>query len=524
MCHANRAKLDPGKYVMKRFGFRGLMGQSEGTRGRSPGWRRSFTWLGLVIVTGALVLGLRSPAVAATPRHYTDLTFPPLPEVRLPDATEFQLANGMTVYLIEDRELPLISGRALIRTGSRWEPPEQAGLASITGAVLRSGGTTAHAADTLNQLLEDRAASIESSIGTSSGSVTFNALSENTDEVLGWFAEVLRSPAFEASKIDLEKQQWRGAIARRNDDPNDIAYREFDKLIYGADSPYASTVEYATLDRIEREDVVDFYARYIVPSRIILGIVGDFDTATLRQQIETVFGDWQVNAPPLPALPAVEPAQTPGVFYVDRPQLTQSTVVLGHLGGLASSPDYPALSVTNNILNGFGGRLFNELRSRQGLAYSVYGYWGTGYDYPGTMIAGGQTRSEATVPLIAGIRQEIERLQAEPITEDELAYARESTLNSFVFNFADPGQTLSRLMTYDYFDYPSDFLFRYQNAVKATTIADVQRVAQTYFQPDRLTMLVVGNLSAIQPPLSELDATPTAIDITIATPTAAAQN
>jgi zinc protease len=161
------------------------------------------------------------------------------------------------------------------------------------------------------------------------------------------------------------------------------------------------------------------------------------------------------------------------------------------LGGQFNSPDYPALDVLNGVLNGFGGRLFNSVRSRQGLAYSVYGSWSPRYDYPGVFFAGGQTRSEATVPFIKGIQTEIEKLKSELVTPAELAYAKDSVLNSFVFNFENPSQTLSRLMRYEYYGYPADFLFRYQKAVEATTAADVQRVAQTYLKPENLVTLVV---------------------------------
>jgi zinc protease len=200
---------------------------------------------------------------------------------------------------------------------------------------------------------------------------------------------------------------------------------------------------------------------------------------------------------------------------VNQPQLTQSYVQIGHIGGELNSPDYPALDVLNQVMNGFGGRLFNEVRSRQGLSYSVYGFWSPRYDFPGTFIAGGQTRSDATVPFIQAVRAEIEKFRTTPITPEELASAKDQVLNSFVFNFQDPSQTLARLMRYEYYGYPEDFLFRYQRAVKATTIEDVQRVAQKYLQPDKLVTLVVGNAQAIQPPLTSLSADVTSVDITI---------
>lgn len=467
-----------------------------------------------------LLLTFVLPVQSATPRHYTELTFPPVPDVVVPKYTQFKLTNGMTVYLMEDHELPLVGGTALIRTGDRFEPTDKVGVGEIMATVMRTGGTEKRSGDEINRFLEQRAASIETGMGEAAGSAGFGALSEDLASVFDLFAEVLRSPAFPDSKLNLAKMQQRGSIARRNDDPNGIAGREFGKLIYGADSPYARTVEYSTLDNISRADLVNFYQQYYAPQNVLLGIVGDFDSAQVRRLVEAKFGDWRATATTKPPLPIVSQAKTSGIFFVDQPQLTQSSIQIGHLGGQLNSPDYAALSVMNGVLNGFGGRLFNEVRSRQGLAYSVYASWRPSFDYPGTFLAGGQTRSEATVPFIQSVLSEIERIRTTPISAAELAYAKDTVLNSFIFNFQDPAQTLSRLLRYDYFGYPKDFIFQYRKGVEATTIADVQRVAKTYLNPAKLVTLVVGNAKQIQPPLSSLNPASgvTAIDVTIPPP------
>jgi len=475
-------------------------------------------WLGLLCLFTTVSLGLlpAQPSVAATPRHYTDLDLPPLPELQLPDYTRFELDNGMVVFLVEDHELPLVNGVATIRTGSRFEPADRVGLADVTGSLMRSGGTQSHPADELDLMLEQIAASVETGISTTEGSASFNSLTEDLDTVFGLFAEVLTQPAFAEDKFQIIKTQARGSIARRNDDPDGIAAREFEKLIYGADSPYARTVEYATLDRVTRADVAQFYAENVTPDRIILGIVGDFDTGEMKQRVIERFGAWSVRAHPL-ALPAVDVTPAAGVYFVDRPDLTQSYIQMGHLGGLRSSPDYPTLGVMNEVLNGFGGRLFNEVRSRQGLAYTVYAAWSANYDYPGVFIAGGQTRSESTVNFIRSVRDEIQKIRREPISPEELQAAKDKTLNSFIFNFADPAQTLSRLLRYEYYGYPQDFIFQYQRGVEAATIADVQRVAQAYLKPEALTIMVVGNTAEVQATLGELTPgkPPIAIDVSI---------
>jgi zinc protease len=500
----------------------------KGKRGRGFSlFNIRYKWLagilGLVVACAFLVVSFDFSVAATTAKHYTELTFPALPEIKVPAYTRFQLNNGMIVYLMEDRELPLVSGSALVRVGDRWEPADKIGLAGITGSVLRSGGTKKHSPDELNQLLEQRAASVETSVGGVSGSASFNCLTKDLPEVFSLFAEVLREPAFPQDKLELAKTQVKGDISRRNDDPDTIAGREFQKLMYGENSPYARTVEYSTVNNISREDLQSFYQQYFHPNNIILGVVGDFDSKTMRQLIESKFGDWQKNNQlKVPALPEVSQAKTGGIFLVNQPQMTQSYVQMGHIGGLLNNPDYPALDVMSGVLNGFGGRLFNQVRSRQGLAYSVYGVWSPRFDYPGVFVAGGQTRSDATVPFIQSILTEIKRIQTEPVTPEELALAKDSVLNSFVFNFQKPVQTLSRLIRYEYYGYPPDFLFRYQRNVEATTAADVQRVARQYLQPEKLATLVVGNSTGIKPPLTTLAAEVTNVDITIPPPTTAA--
>ena len=480
-----------------------------------PWLRYSLTSIAVLLT---VILGFgRAPALAVTPRHYSDLELPAAPEITLPEYSRFELPNGLRVYLLEDHELPLVGGTATIYTGDRLEPADKVGLAGITGAVIRSGGTAAHPPDMLNQLLEQRAASIETGIDTTAGSAGFSALSEDLEEVFGLFAEVLRQPALPQDKIDLVKTQIRGSIARRNDDPDSIAQREFSKLLYGADSPYARTVEYATLDNISRQDVQQFYQQYFHPNKMLLGIIGDFDSAKMRSLIEAKLGDWQPVGADKIDPPQATQAKQGGVFLVDQPQLTQSSVLMGHLGGKLSDPDYAPLTVMNEVLSSFGGRLVNEVRSRQGLAYSVYAFWSPTFDYPGTFTAGGQTRSDATVPFIQSTLEQIEKIRTRPVTEAELSRAKDSVLNAFIFRFSTPFATLSRVMRYDYYGYPQDFIFQYQKQVEATTAADIQRAAQTHLQPDKLVTLVVGNAKDFTPPLRSIapNGQVTPIDITI---------
>lgn len=453
--------------------------------------------------------------LAASPKHYLDLTFPPLPEISLPHYERYQLGNGLTVYLLPDHDWPMVRGTALIRVGSRWEPGEQAGLADLTGELLRNGGTQQHPIDELDTLLADRAATVESGFGVTAGQVSFTTLSEHLGDVFSWFAEVIQEPAFDPGRIAVAKQRRQGQIARRNDNPESIASREFNRLIYGPNSPYSRRPEYATLARIDRQAIVNFAQAYVQPSQMILGIVGDFDPQAMRDLIQTHFGPWQPTPQTLPPIPTVDQPSPTGTFIVNQPQLSQSYIYTGHLGDTLRDPDVFSLYVMNGVLNGFGGRLFNRIRSQQGLAYSVYAAWNPEYDYPGVFFGTGQTKTTATSAFLKALQHEFRLLQTEPIQPAELAYAQDAILNSFIFNFRSPAQTLYRLMRYEYFGYDPDYIFQYQRGVKATTIADVQRVAQAHLQPEHLTTLIVGNQTALAPELAQFSPPIQEIDIQI---------
>jgi zinc protease len=274
--------------------------------------KRFFSWILLLVVVLWCL-----PAQAVTAKHYTQLKFPTLKQVQIPKYERFVLDNGMVVYLMPDRELPLVGGTALIHTGDRTEPPDKVGLANLVGSVMRSGGTQSHSADQLNQLLEQRRLRWKQELARLRVLPVFSSLSEDLEMVFGLFAEVLWQPIFAQDKLDLVKTQVRGGIARRNDNPNGIVGREFQKLIYGSNSPYARTVEYATLDNISRDDLISFYRQYFHPNNMILGIVGDFDPKQMRSLIQKYFGSLPSSRIPQLQLAPVSQANQSKMFLVN---------------------------------------------------------------------------------------------------------------------------------------------------------------------------------------------------------------
>jgi zinc protease len=462
---------------------------------------------------------LGAAQTTAIPPSYKDLKYPPLKELQIPKVEEATLPNGLKIYLLENHELPLIRGLALVRTGNLFDPADKVGLASVTGSLIRSGGTAAKTGDRIDEELENIAASIESQIGEGYGSISFSTLKERTEEVLGTFHDVLTGPTFREERLDLIKSQLRSGIARRNDDAHGIAEREFAGEIYGFKTPYAWEMEYAHIDNIKRADVESFYKRYYFPANTILAVLGDFSAPEMKARLEKLFGSWNAQEPAVPAFPPVSNTPKPGIYVATKTDVTQTNLVIGQPGGILSDKDYPALEVMADILGGgFQSRLFQKVRTQLGYAYDVSSSWAADYDHPGAFQINSSTKSASTAATIKAIGAEVARIRTEEVTEQELQSAKDTVLNGFVFNFDTPSKTLNRLLIYRYYGYPDDFIFQYQKAVDKVTRADVLRVAKQYLDPAKFVTVAVGNPKDFGTPLSSLGQPVSDLDISIPPP------
>lgn len=468
-----------------------------------------------IAITGALLV---APAALAQVSDADDIVYPNLPTVDVPQPQRVELDNGMVVILLEDHELPLIDAQAVVRTGSRWEPADKIGLAGLVGQVLRSGGTENMASDDLDDWLEDRAASIETSIGTSNGNASMSSLRDDFPELLRVFADVLRRPAFEQDKIDVARTGVESGISRQNDDANQIRAREFAELIYGSGSPYARSPTYATIGSITRDDLVAWHRQYFHPDRVILGLVGDFDPNEAIALVREVFGGWPRG--PQAEDPAADYRQqpNPGIFFIPKNDVTQSFIRMGHLGIQRDNPDYYAVDLMNQVLGGsFAARLFTRIRSQKGLAYSVGGSVGSNWDYAGVTQLSISTKTETTAAAIDALLEEIDNMTSEPPTDLEVQKAKSGILNSFVFRADSARKILSQQLIYEYFGYPLDWQERYRKGIEATTTAQVRAVAGKYLHPEQMSILVVGKEDGMDRPLADFGEV-REIDVTIPEP------
>jgi predicted Zn-dependent peptidase len=475
-----------------------------------------------VLTIVLLTLGFASIGSGQTgpkPLQYKKLKYPPLRQVQIPEPMRFQLSNGMTVYLLEDRTLPLIEGSVLVHTGSQYEPADKIGLAALTGQVMRTGGTATKTGDELDEMLEKVGASVETSIGTTSGGAQLSVLKEDIDTGLNVLADLLRNPAFRDDKIELAKITARSSISRRNDEVTSIAGREFRRLIYGPNDPYARMREYATIENIEKKDLVEFHKKFFAPNNMMLALWGDFDEKEMKAKVEQIFGGWDRKEVDLPTVPEPKLAFEKTVNFIKKDDVNQSNIYLGHLGGLLRDHESGPLNVADQAFGGAeASRLFKKVRSEQGLAYEVWSSWGEGYDRAGVFQMSGSTKSGSTIKMVKSITSEFENFIKSGITDEELKYAKDLYLNSFVFRFDTKGKIISELMTLEYSGYPKDFIQQQQKDIQNATKQSVNDAVKKRWKPESLTLLVVGKEADFDEPMSSLGMRVRTIDITIPAP------
>ncbi|HVT57287.1 MAG TPA: pitrilysin family protein [Thermoanaerobaculia bacterium] len=465
-----------------------------------PPRRRPRVLIWLALLLPAAVVG---PATAQVAQP-GDLRYPPLPRFDIPQPQRVALDNGLVVMLLEDHELPLISVTALLRAGSRLDPPEEVGLGAITGGVMRAGGTERLSGDALDDYLESHAAELEVGVHADSGRASLHVLKQDFPDLLQLFADVLRRPAFDPAKLELARRQAIAAVARQNDDPDQILDREFRKIVYGPESPYARTPTFATLQKIRREDLIAWHRAHLHPDRMVLGLAGDFDSAAALEAVKRAFGDWPRGPAGEPPPSALRRQPSPGVYYAEKDDMSQSKVEMGHLGVEIRDPDYFALQVLNEVLSGsFASRLIKHVRTEKGLAYDVGGGVGGAWDHPGIASLEMSTKTETTGAGIAALLAEARDLTAHPPTDQEVELAKQSILASFVFRADSRSKILGQQLTFELFGYPLNWLSRYRTGVESTTTAAVRDAAARHLHPQDFAILVVGPQKGQDRPLSD---------------------
>jgi zinc protease len=471
---------------------------------------------GAIALAATTTFALIPKAFPQSP-DWQQIPIPPLREFHPQQPKRIQLSNGMVIFLQVDHELPLIDGAMRVRGGSHNEPAAKIGLVDLYSEVWRTGGTKTQTGDQLDDFLEVRAAKVETSGGPDSTSINWSCLKGDFDDVFKIFVDLLKNPQFQPDKLDIARKGEFDGISRRNDQIGEIAQRESTRLAYGADNPYARIAEYSTVAAVTRDDLINWHGKYVHPNNIILGVSGDFDAAAMEARLRAAFESWS-KGPSLPKDEVLYHPAPPGYYLITKEDVNQSSIHLVTLGIKRDNPDFYAVSVFNEAFGGgFSSRLFNDIRTKRGLAYSVGGGVGANFGHPGIAQVAMGTKSQSTIESVQAVKENIVNLSRNPITEDEIKRAKDNILNAFIFRLDSPDKILGERMTYEFYGYPADWLDRYEAEIKKVTAADVNRVAAKYLHADQLATLVVGNPKEFDKSLSSLGPVKE-IDITIPPP------
>lgn len=409
-----------------------------------------------------------------------------------PEPARWRLPNGLEVIFLRDDELPLVKGRLMLRGGSLWAGRFPLGTTSAMGDGMRTGGAGALSADALDRELEKLAAGISSSFSAEFGGVAFSCLVNDTERVFEIFADVVMRPRFEGDRLALWKGQALEGIRRRVEDPTTVASVAFTQLVYG-DTPYGRISRSRDISTIQRSHLLELHDYLVRPDGAILVVTGQIDQAKVMELAERHFGAWAPRGEALPPAPPVDYSPKPGIYFISLP-FAQASVKFGHLGVPRFTPDYPAIDVFNELFGsgGFGSRLMKRVRTELGLSYGVYGGIAAGRAL-GTNYVFVQTKADSTGAAIRESIRELERLQKEQPSLDEIAEKKLAISNSYVFNFGSKDEIAGRIASHELLQYPQDYDKTYLGKIGAVGPQEVQSVAASHWHPTQLVIVVVGN-------------------------------
>ena len=454
-------------------------------------------WLALAAAVAALAPLAGQEGI---PKHPSELKYPPQ-SYTPPRAADYRhkLSNGAVAYLVEDHDFPLINVSVLIRTGKYLEPTGKTGLSQLTGAQIRSGGTTSKPPAVFDEEAAFLAANIASGISDVSGQASLNCLAKDIDTALDLFVDMLRNPGFAEDRLKLAKSQMLQMMERRNDSTASIEAREFDRLLRGPDFFTTIPATKPSVEAISRQDLIDFHAKYYFPANFVLAVSGDFETKKMLARLEKALGGWPSRAERIPDVPKPTFTFKPGFYLVDKKGVNQGRVRMGHLGVTFANPDHLAVSMMNSVLGGggFTSRIMSRVRSDEGLAYQASSVFTHGVHYDGSFFVLFQTKSATVAQAVSIVEEEIERMRKEKVSAEELATEVSRAVESFPRRFSTASAKAGQFAEDHFNKMPEDYWMKYRDRLRALTPDEIQRVAQKYLHPGELAVLAVGEVDVM---------------------------
>ncbi|MDX2114894.1 MAG: pitrilysin family protein [Planctomycetota bacterium] len=446
------------------------------------------------LVTAAACLTLASAVPAATPgsglpARPEDINFKPL-SFTPPKAAQYRrtLSSGVPVYLIPSKEFPLVNITLGFRPAGHLE--DKTGLAAMTNAMIRRGGTTSISAQELDESFDF--------LGAQASSTNLNALKSNLDEAMRLFFDMVRNPGFQEDKVRIYKDELVEQMKQRNDDPDSILALTGQRLLWGDKHFEGRVATQADIEGITIDDLRRFHARVYHPGNLIIGVTGDFEEAEMLSRLDAALSGWN-KGEPVPDPTDTDYTPTPGLYYVEK-DTPQGKIWIAQRGLKRDHPDIIAVEVLNDILGGggFTSRLMKRIRSDEGLTYGVGSAFQNRVYYPGLFRVNTFSKNRTVALTTKMVMEEIEKIRSSPVSQEELDVAKKGFIETFPRRFESKAGTVNTFIDDEWTRRPADWWDTYRDRMNSVTVSDVQRVAQEHLSPDKLIMLVVGKWSEIK--------------------------
>jgi predicted Zn-dependent peptidase len=444
------------------------------------------------------------PVVAAP----IDLTRPPVlgapPALRVPPITTRQLPNGLKLVIVEQHELPIADVILQLRNGGEADPANRTGTAALTSALLTEGTTSRSALQ-----IADQAAFLGVRVGAGSGweqsTVSLHTPTAQLDSAMALFADIALHPAFPAADLERVRKARLTSLQQLRDRGPSIADRAYATALYGEQHPYGRPLAgtEASIAAVSRADLQSFYDTYYRPNNATLLVVGDVRPDDVERRAQALFGGWARGDVPAPTNATAQAPKATTLVLIDKPGAAQSSFRLGGIGVPRSTKDYFALQVLNTILGGsFTSRLNQNLRETKGYTYGA----GSGFSMrrlAGPFTASAEVVSAKSDSALIEFLKELRAIR-DTVPSDELAKAKRYLQLGLPEDFETTGSIASQMLPLITYGIPLDFYNSAVENIGAVTQADVQRVARQYVDPDRLTLVIVGDRKTIEPGLRAL--------------------
>lgn len=466
----------------------------------------------LVAAGCAAALSAHAPVAAA--QQKPDRSQPPAlgaaPALKLPAIQKQKLSNGLGVWIVEHHEVPLAQLNLIVRSGSAADPIGKYGVGSLTAAMLDEGAGARSSLE-IADALEFLGANLSTSSSLDYSAVRLSVPVSKLPDALPVMADVSLRPTFPASDLERLKKERLTSLLQARDNPAQLIQLAFPRIVFGQRHRYGTSTSGlpAAIEAFTAADLQAFYRAHYRPDNATLLVVGDVTAAAIMPLLEKMFGSWKAEgvAPLVAEVPLAPQLKSRQVYLIDKPDAPQSQIRIGWVGVARSTPDYAALQVLNTILGGsFTSRLNQNLREEHGYSYGA----GSGFDMymsAGPFLAAAGVQSDKTAPAVQEFFNELNAI-VKPIGDAELQKAKNYVALGFPAEFETTGDLARKLEELVAYHLPENSYTDFVSAVNKVTAADLQRLAARHIQPDKMAVVVVGDLKSIEGPIRQLNLGP----------------